>query len=130
MAGNLKIPENHQAVMPYLIVKDAARFIRFMEIVFDGKETFKFMRDEDTIMHAEILVGGSTIMCADSTEKIMVQTAGLFIYVADADDSFKRAVDAGGTIVTELADQSYGRSGGVEDPFGNVWWITSITTHS
>jgi len=128
MAGKLKIPENHQAVMPYLIVKDAARFIRFMEIVFDAKETHKFMRDEDTIMHAEIMVGGSTIMCADSTEKIMVQTAGLFIYVEDADETFKKALDAEATTVTEPANQSYGRSCGVEDPFGNVWWITSISS--
>jgi len=27
MAKNLKIPENYQTVMPYLIVKDAAQFI-------------------------------------------------------------------------------------------------------
>jgi hypothetical protein len=26
------------------------------------------------------------------------------------------------------ADQSYGRSAGVNDPFGNTWWITSVWT--
>ena len=126
MAKNLKIRDNYQTVMPYLVVKDAAQFITFMQKVFDAKETHKSMRDEHTIMHGEIMIGESTIMFADSTEKISPMTAGLFIYVGDADEIFKKAIDAGATSVMEVADQSYGRSGGVKDPFGNVWWITSV----
>ncbi len=127
MVKKLKIPDNYQTVMPYLIVKDAAKFIVFMQKVFDAEEANKSMRDERTIMHGEIMVGGSTIMFADSTEKFNVQTSGLFIYVDDADIAFKKAIDAGATTLMEVADQTYGRSGGVKDPFGNVWWITSMT---
>lgn len=126
MTKNLKIPDNYQTVMPYLIVKDAAQFITFMQKVFDATETHRSMRDEHTIMHGEIMTGESTIMFADSTEKFRPRTAGLFIYVGDADETFKKAIDAGAASVMEVADQSYGRSGGVEDPFGNVWWITSM----
>ena len=36
MAKNSKIPDNYQTVMPYLIVKDAAKFIAFMQKVFDA----------------------------------------------------------------------------------------------
>ena len=32
---------------------------------------------------------------------------------------------AGAKLVTPVADQQYGRSGGVEDPFGLTWWITT-----
>jgi PhnB protein len=127
MAKNLKIPDNYQTVMPYLIVKDAAQFITFMQKVFDATETHRSMRDEHTIMHGEIMIGESTIMFADSAEKFRPRTAGLFIYVDDADETFKKAIDAGAASVMEVADQSYGRSGGVEDPFGNVWWITSVS---
>src|SRR5664279_2115030 len=123
MAKNLKIPDNYQTVMPYLVVTDAAQFIAFMQKVFDITETYKSKRDEHTIMHAEIMIGGSTIMLADSTEKFREQPAGLFIYVDDADEIFKKAIDAGATSVTDVADQAYGRSGGVKDPFGNTWWI-------
>ena len=126
MAKNLKIPENYQTVMPYLIVKDAAKFISFMQTVFDAVETYKAMRDEHTIMHAEIMIGGSTIMFADSTDTYGVRNAGMFIYVDDADETFKKAIDSGAAVVTEMADQSYGRSGGVQDPFGSIWWITSM----
>ncbi|MDQ6905015.1 MAG: hypothetical protein M3139_18640 [Bacteroidota bacterium] len=41
----------------------------------------------------------------------------------DADETYKKAIEAGGISITEVADQSYGRSGGVKDPFGNSWWI-------
>ena len=126
MAKNPKIPENYQTVMPYLIVKNAAQFISFMQTVFDPTETYKAMRDENTIMHAEIMIGGSTMMFAESTDTYAVSNAGMFIYVEDADATFKKAIDAGATVVNEMADQSYGRSGGVQDPFGNTWWITGV----
>ncbi|HEY5370382.1 MAG TPA: VOC family protein [Hanamia sp.] len=121
----MKIPENYQTVMPYLIVENAAEFISFAQKVFGAKETHKTMRDENNIMHAEIMIGGSTIMFADATEKFQVSNAGLFVYVDDADETFKSALNNGGALVTELANQPYGRSGGIKDPFGNVWWITS-----
>ncbi len=126
MVKNPKIPKNYQTVMPYLIVKNAAQFISFMQTIFDATETYKAMRDENTIMHAEIMIGGSTIMFADSTDVFGVRNAGMFIYVDDADETFKKAISNGGTVVSELTDQSYGRSGGVQDPFGNTWWVTSI----
>lgn len=65
-------------------------------------------------------------MFAESTDTYAVSNAGMFIYVEDADATFKKAIDAGATVVNEMADQSYGRSGGVKDPFGNTWWITGV----
>jgi|SRR6185312_2023699 len=121
----MNIPENYQTVMPYLILPNAARFISFTEKVFGAKEKLKYMRDVATIMHAEIMIGGSTIMLADATEEFKTSTAGLFIYVENADETFAKAMNEGATVVREIADQDYGRSGGIKDPFGNVWWITT-----
>lgn len=126
MEKNSKIPANYQSVMPYLIVEGAEKFITFMKEVFNAEETYKAMRDEQTIMHAEIMIGGSTIMFADSTDDFAVSNAGMFVYVDDADATFKKAIDAGATVVMEMANQSYGKSGGVKDPFGNTWWITTL----
>ena len=122
----MDIPERHQTVIPYLIVRNAGDFLSFMKNVFDAKESYKAMRDEHTIQHAELSIGGSTIMFADATDQYKPQPAGLFIYVNNADETFKKAVEAGAATVTEIADQPYGRSGGVKDPFGNTWWITSV----
>lgn len=122
----MKIPQNYQRVMPYLILENAPGFITFTQKVFDAKETQKVMRDENTIMHAEVMIGESTIMFAEATEKFKVSNADLFVYVDDADETYKTALKNGGSVVNELANQPYGRSGGIKDPFGNVWWVTSV----
>lgn len=126
MKKDTKIPANYQTVMPYLIIKDATKFIAFTKKVFDATLAYKTMRDENIIMHAEIMIGESTIMFADATEKFKPRPAGLFVYVANADETYKIAIESGATIITELSDQPYGRSGGVTDSFGNSWWITSV----
>jgi uncharacterized glyoxalase superfamily protein PhnB len=72
------------------------------------------------------MIGESTIMFADVTDKYKTQTAGLFVYVDNADETFKNAIEEKATIITPVSDQPYGRSGGVTDPFGNTWWITSV----
>jgi PhnB protein len=64
-------------------------------------------------------------MFDDATDEIKVSTSGLFIYAENADETFQRALMEGATIVREITDQDYGRGGGIKDPFGNVWWITT-----
>lgn len=121
----MNIPEGYQSVMPYLIIKDAAKFSQFVQTVFNGEEKNRHMRDEQYIMHAEIMIGASRIMFADATEQIKVSNAGMFVYVENADETFQNAIEQGATSVMMPTDQPYGRSGGVTDPFGNTWWITT-----
>jgi PhnB protein len=48
------------------------------------------------------------------------------MYVDDVDAVVQRAVDAGATITTEVADQLWGdRSGTISEPFGQVWLIST-----
>ncbi|KAA9331771.1 VOC family protein [Adhaeribacter soli] len=124
--NKLNVPAGYQAVMPYLIVENATGFSRFLTTVFNATEKEKHMRDEKTIMHAEAQIGGSVIMFADSTETWKPMSASMFVYVEDADETYKIALAEGSTSVMEPADQPYGRSCGVTDPFGNTWWITSV----
>ena len=116
----------YNTVMPYLIINNASMFIDFMKEVFNAEETWKGMRDDNLIMHAEVKLGDTTIMFADATEEFKVQNAGMFVCVDDADATFNKAVDHGAKVVMPISDQNYGRSGGVEDPFGNTWWITNV----
>ena len=119
------IPEGYNQLMPYLIVANAQGFIDFTKSVFDAEEKSKTMRDESTVMHAEVSIGDNVIMLADATAQHTEQTAGLFIYVDDCDSVHQKALDNGATLIMEPANQSYGRSSGVKDPFGITWWITS-----
>lgn len=124
----MNLPTGHQTIMPYLILKGASKFIDFTKIVFDAKDSNKQMlRNDGTVMHAEIILNGSTIMVTDETTDWTKQTANLFVYVPNADDAYKKALENGAESLMELSDQDYGRTCGVTDPFGNVWWITSIS---
>jgi uncharacterized glyoxalase superfamily protein PhnB len=50
----------------------------------------------------------------------------LQLYGEDVDTVYQRAIRAGGTSIEEPADQFYGdRRGGVRDPNGNQWWIST-----
>jgi uncharacterized glyoxalase superfamily protein PhnB len=123
----MKIPEGHQAVMPYLIVNGAGKFIEFVKEVFGAELTHNvFFEDGKTVMHAQVMINGSTIMLCDASEKWKQQTAHLFVYVESADDTYKKSLEHGATSLMGLSNQEYGRTCGVTDPFGNVWWITSV----
>ena len=123
----MNIPKGHQAVMPYLMIRNAAGFIDFVKTVFHAELSFSRMREDNTtVMHAEVQISGSTIMFCEATEQQTQQSVNLFVYVPDADETYKAALDQGAATVMELSDQDYGRTCGVKDPFGNVWWVTSV----
>ena len=123
----MKIPAGYQAVMPYLILKNAEGFIDFTEKVFDAKLLNKHLREDcHTIMHGEVNINGCVIMFAESTEQYQVQTANLFVYVENADESYAVSLKNCATSINEPAYQPYGRSAGFKDQNGNTWWITSV----
>jgi uncharacterized glyoxalase superfamily protein PhnB len=125
----MKLPKGHQVVMPYLMLNGALKFIDFVKTVFNAELTTNMHRlreDGATVMHSEITIGGSTIMFSDATSQWPEQTANLFVYVDNADETYRKAITAGAVTTMELSNQDYGRTCGVTDPFGNVWWITSI----
>lgn len=121
----MEIQQGHQVVMPYLVIPNAVKFYDFVQKVFGGRETARFLNDDQSLMHGEVNIGGSTIMFGNSSEQWSPQPAGLYIAVEDADETYKKALENGATVVMELSDKDYGRTGGVKDPFGNVWWITA-----
>jgi len=123
----MNIPKGHQTVMPYLILKNAHRFIEFTKHVFEAENTFEKLREDGTsVMHAEINIGGSTIMFGECSDEYPTQNANMFVYVDDADATYEKAISFNAITLRAPEDQSYGRSCGVKDPFGNTWWITSV----
>lgn len=121
---SVKVPQGYQTVMPYLIIKNAAAFIAFTQKVFNAELLNKHMREETIVMHAEIKINDSIIMLADSTNDYAPTPGSFFMYVEDIYKTYQQALDNGATVLTSITDQSYGRSGGVKDAFGNTWWLT------
>ena len=51
---------------------------------------------------------------------------GKWVYVADVDAVFQKALDAGAEKIMPPTDQFYGnREAGVKDPQGNQWWMAT-----
>ena len=81
---------------------------------------------DGSVGHTELRVRDSVIMLAEAMEQYPATPVMLYCYVEDCDATFGRAVEAGGTVVSPLANQFYGdRSGAVKDPTGNTLWIAT-----
>ena len=120
------IPDGYPAVIPYLMVRDAARFIEFLSTVFAARVTEQLKRPDGKIGHTEVRVGDSMIMLSEEADGHPATPVMLHFYVEDVDAVFDRAVRAGGTVVAKPEKQFYGdRSGGVKEPCGNTIWIAT-----
>jgi PhnB protein len=121
------IPDGYGTITPYLIVKGASKLVDFMKQAFGGEETMeRFSAPDGSIMHTEVRIGTSIVMVSDANAMHPAMPAALLLYVTDCDAVYKRAIQAGGTVINEPADQFYGdRSGGLQDPSGNMWWVAT-----
>lgn len=127
------LPAHTQAVVPYLILDNAARAIEFYKKAFAAEEMMRMPSpDGKKIMHAELRIAGCMIYLADACSEMGFQspkaagttTVGLTIYCLDADKVFGRALKAGASSVKPMADQFWGdRMGTLQDPFGHLWTL-------
>jgi PhnB protein len=124
----------HRIVTPYLIVNDASRAIDFYKASFGATELVRLADPSGKIMHAEILVGNSTLMLADefpdmgyrSPKSFGGSPVSLLLYVEDVDVFFAKAIAGGATETQAVADQFDGdRRGTLTDPFGHVWLLAT-----
>jgi uncharacterized glyoxalase superfamily protein PhnB len=121
----VNVPAGYQQVMPYLIIPDAKGFLQFAKTVFGATEKMIVPREDNTIMHGELLIGEQVIMFAESSDQYPATPGAFFIYVDDADAKFKLSIQHGAKEIEPITDKDYGRSGGVKDAHGNTWWLTS-----
>ena len=121
------VPDGYHTVTPYILAQGADKLIGFVKKAFDAKETERHSMPDGSIGHAEVRIGDSVIMVADAQgDEYKPMAAGIHLYVEDCDVTYKRAIGAGATSVREPQDQFYGdRSAGVNDQFGNKWWIAT-----
>lgn len=120
------VPEGHHTVTPYLIVTDATAMLAFLERAFAAEVLLRTPDANGRVSHAEARIGDSRVMVGEATGEWPPTRAMLHLYVDDVDAWFRRAVQAGARPVREPETMFYGdRSGGVEDVFGNQWWIAT-----
>jgi len=118
------IREGFHTLTPYILVKEAARFIEFMTKAFGAQEKGRVALPNGKIMHAEAKLGDSMIELSDGNEQYEPMPVAIHHYVDDVDAAYARALEAGAISTYAPMDQPYGdREAGVKDPFGNHWFI-------
>jgi len=135
------VPDGYHTVTAHLILDDAAKAIDFYKRAFGAEEVIRMPGPDGKIAHAEIRVGDSPIMLSDEMPPMPGQpgvykspktagfvTGALFLYVADVDAAYDRALKAGCTSRAAPVDMFWGdRYGTVIDPFGHTW---ALATHT
>lgn len=119
-------PADHNTVNPFVIVPKAAEFIDFVTEVFDGRESTAFrIPDRDGLLiHAEVIIGDSSILICDRKPDWPFTPAFLQVYVSDSQAVLHRAVARGATIVTPVSTFYGGYSlARFRDRWNNLWWL-------
>ncbi|RJP24364.1 MAG: VOC family protein [Deltaproteobacteria bacterium] len=130
------IPEGYHSITPHLTVRGADRAIEFYRKAFGAEELARMHApDGKTVMHAELKIGDSRFFLGDevpgmncqSPETLGGSPSGIYLYVRDVDETFRKAVNAGATVKRSVEDMFWGdRTGSVQDPFGHIW---DLATH-
>jgi len=120
------IPEGFHAITPYLFAQGAARLIDFISAAFEGELIFQQKRPEGAVMHATMRIGDSMLMLADPTPEFEAMPTSIYLYVADCDAVYQRALNSGAVSVFPMMTLPFGeRYGGIKDPSGNIWWVAT-----
>jgi PhnB protein len=115
----------YHTVTPYLVVPGVPALIEFAQRAFGAVEVQRHQRPDGSIMHAEIKIGDSVVMMGEPSGEFTPMPASLYLLADDADATYARALAAGATSLRAPEEQPYGRSAGVRDTGGNLWWITT-----
>jgi PhnB protein len=120
------IPDGYTAVTPYLIARDVDRILAFVKAAFNATIVEVHRDGSGRVMHADVTIGSAHIMMGQANDKWPERLGAIHLYVPDADATYKAAIDAGAKSLYEVTTHFYGdRSGGVEDPAGIAWWIST-----
>jgi uncharacterized glyoxalase superfamily protein PhnB len=113
-------PDGWPTVAPRIFTPDVEGLVAFLKSVFGGKGE---VRAEAP---SEIRIGDSIVMVSDGGGVRDAMPAFLYVYVVDADATFRRAIAAGAEAIEGPSDMPYGdRRATVRDHWGNVWQIAT-----
>ncbi|MEX3816239.1 VOC family protein [Paraburkholderia sp. BR13439] len=113
-------PDGWHTVTPRIIVRDPENLVAFLKQVFQARGEFR------AGLPAEIRIGDSVLMVSGGDGLRDPATAFLYVYVEDADSTYRRAIAANAVAIEEPTDMPYGdRRAMVIDEWGNTWQIAT-----
>lgn len=113
-------PPGWHSVTPRIVTKDAKGLVAFLRRVF-GATAGRYRESRPS----EVRIGDSIVMVTESDVR-KPMPAFLYVYVADVERTYRRALGAGARSIEEPMDLPYGdRRCMIEDRWGNTWQIAT-----
>ncbi len=117
-------PEGWRTVTPRIFTDDVRGLATFLRTVFGATGRQAAGRP------MEMRIGDSIVLISDADVR-EPYTACLYVYVEDADKTYRKAISAGAKSVEKPHDTAYGdRRGIVRDGWGNTWQIATLQVTS
>jgi uncharacterized glyoxalase superfamily protein PhnB len=109
------------AVRPYIFGRPD--LLEFVKEVFAAVELERNAIPNG--LHVQARIGDSVVVLAVSDPPYSEATrASVYVYVEDVDATYQRALAMGATSMSAPTERPWrGRTAGVKDGFGNVWYI-------
>ncbi len=112
-------PEGWRTITPRICTDDVHGLAAFLRTVFGATGRQAAGRP------LEMRIGDSIVMLSEAAEREPF-VACLYVYVEDADKTYRKAISAGAKSVEKPTDTAYGdRRGIVRDDWGNTWQIAT-----
>jgi len=116
----MKLPDGWQSITPRIVTDDVTGLVEFLRRAFNA--TGEVHMDRPVVVR----IADSNLMISGAGPR-PAMPAFLYLYVDDADATYKRTVEAGAHSLEEPTDTAYGdRRGMVQDRWGNVWQIATF----
>jgi PhnB protein len=117
-------------IAPFLSVRNGVKAIAFYKAAFGAEELFRLDGPDGSVV-SNLSVNAAGFWLSDespehknfSPETLNGGTVRMVLTTDDPDAAFKRAVEAGATIVHPMANEYGWRLGRIVDPFGHHWEI-------
>jgi PhnB protein len=121
------IVANTPSIVPMFQVRDAGKYVEFLEQAFGAREIFAAKDPQGIARHVRLRIGDSILAGGEARGESQSAPFLLHMYVPNTDDVYAAAVRAGATTIRGLEDAPYGdRTATVQDPFGNLWSLSTL----
>ncbi len=120
------IPDHYTAVTPWIISPSSVHLIAFLEGAFAAEEVpnSRIADEAGAIVHVVVKIGDALVMLFDARAGWAPTPSFLNLYVEDLESTRQKALQLGGTSVTDITTLWFGEKVcRILDPFGNLWWL-------
>jgi PhnB protein len=124
-------PAGVGTVLPFVAISDCAKAIALYQEIFGAELLTSYDLPDGTVTHADLRIGDSRIQVGEPIPSMGIlpppvdgNAFTLTLWITDPDAVFDRAVAAGATVMSPMADVFSGdRMGVIRCPYGVRWCL-------